>query len=132
MGRIEPRGYRRWWPLISDGGLEEVEVEALRDQQQHGGRCSVVWTEWTGGDRWSGVHEWTVEAGQGIGLIFGRVFIPSADSGLCLQPSQGRLALGLPELCHAVPAPTGYTGPWLSLVMSDLMGHAVPGPMCLR
>jgi hypothetical protein len=32
MGRIEPRGYRRWWPLISDGGLEEVEVEALRDQ----------------------------------------------------------------------------------------------------
>jgi hypothetical protein len=33
MGRIEPRGYRRRQPLINDDGLEEVEVEALRDQQ---------------------------------------------------------------------------------------------------
>jgi hypothetical protein len=54
LGDGEDRGYRRR-PLISDGGLEEVEVEALRDQQWHGGRCSVVWTERTSGGRQSGL-----------------------------------------------------------------------------
>jgi hypothetical protein len=99
-----------------------------------GGADRVDWWRPVERSGWSAAHKWTVEVGQGIGLglIFGRVFIPSADRGICLQPSQGRLALGLHGLCRAVPAPTGYMGPWLSLVMSDLMGHAMPGPMCLR
>jgi hypothetical protein len=91
------------------------------------------WQQRAERSEWSAAHEWTVEAGAGYRVrVAGRVFIPSADLALCLQPSQGRLALGLPGSCYAVPAPTGYTGLWLGLAVPDLMGRAVPGPLGLR
>jgi hypothetical protein len=41
MGKLDPRVYR--WPLIGDGGVDEVEVEGSMVAQ-----CSMVQTEHKG------------------------------------------------------------------------------------